>query len=110
MNPSIQRCNCKSVEVGSYDNQVEIKDLPPHMALYKNKEGGANSICIDKCIDEEVKYLWSLGITTTGCCCGHNKVNPYIGVLDEDFLRMKELGYVALTDNESSFSPLNNNL
>jgi hypothetical protein len=54
-----------------------------------------NGYCLDRCIAEEVMALWTLGITTTGCCCGHGKVPPYIGVIDEDIGRMKGMGYVV---------------
>jgi hypothetical protein len=91
INPNI--CKCINVEFGSYDNQVEIKDLPPHMAIHKSKQGGAPSICLDACVADEIQYLWSIGITTTGCCCGHNKAEGFIGVIDEDIPRMKQLGY-----------------
>lgn len=103
-------CNCKNVEVGSYGNQVEVKNLPSHMAAYKAKQGGANTICLDKCIAAEVKRLWSEGITTTGCCCGHNKVDPYIGVISEDIPKMKALGYsvafnIMRPGDEDQFCP-----
>jgi len=40
-----------------------------------------------------------LGITTTGCCCGHNKLYGFIGVVDEDIEEMIGLGY------EVAFNP-----
>lgn len=82
-------CNCENIEVGSYDNQVEL--IPPkHMADYKAlyQPGTAPTICVDTCIADEVLDLWAKGITTTGCCCGHNKVQPYIGVVSEDSIKM----------------------
>lgn len=91
-------CNCVNVEVGSYSNQVELT-LPPHMVKYKAKEGGADTICVDTCLVDEIKYLWSIGITTTGCCCGHNKVDPYIGVIERDISRMKEMDYIVRFNN-----------
>lgn len=65
---------------------------------------------IDKCLLTEVKDLWERGIKTTGCCCGHGKHTPFIGVFPEDIPRMKELGYqVAVNscrpDDEDSFVP-----
>lgn len=87
-------CDCIDVEIGSYKNQVMITDLPAHMKAYKEKAGGdPNSICVDACIEVEIRDLWALGITTTGCCCGHNRLEPYIGVIPEDIERMKQLGY-----------------
>lgn len=84
-------CNCQGIEIGSYDNQVTL-DRPNHMI--GRKEGSqSDKICIDKCIAQEVKHLWNLGISTTGCCCGHNERKGFIGVVDEDIRKMKSLGY-----------------
>ena len=77
-------CNCKNIEIGSYDNQVKLK-----APGWSSRE----FICVDKCLENEIKSLWSLGIITTGCCCGHNRLEGYIGVVDEDITKMKELGY-----------------
>ncbi|MBO9671956.1 MAG: hypothetical protein J7577_00815 [Sphingobacteriaceae bacterium] len=56
--------------------------------------GSANEIiCVDACLSEEIRMLWGLGISTTGCCCGHNYLPPFIGVIDEDIPTMKALGY-----------------
>ena len=77
-------CQCVNVEFGSYDNQVMLN--APSWSSYE-------FICVDKCLEEEVRRLWVLGIKTTGCCCGHNKLDSYIGVWDEDIPKMKEIGY-----------------
>ena len=71
-------------------------------------------ICFDKCLADELFYLWDLGIITTGCCCGHHKgldgSHSYIGV-DKKFIpQMKKLGYkVRFNDmrpnDEDSFIP-----
>lgn len=90
-------CECKNIVFGSYDNQIQVGNLPPHMHHYKQKQGGdPDSICLDACIAQEVQDLWSLGITTTGCCCGHNELPGFIGVVEEDIPRMKQLGYEVM--------------
>lgn len=109
-------CNCKDVEVGSYANQVEL--IVPHViksmrAIWNTRHGTNISeevITVDRCLVDEVLELWDLGITTTGCCCGHNKLPGYIGVIDEDIQKMISLGYanVLNTTNpqrKDSFSP-----
>lgn len=104
-------CDCQGVEIGSYKNQVELK-TPKHM-LEKGNIGCLEfrpTTCIDKCLVEEIKHLWSLGITTTGCCCGHNKMDGYIGVAKEDIQKMKKLGYETQynpfrPDAEDTFYP-----
>ena len=55
--------------------------------------------------------LWEIGITTTGCCCGHGVQEPFIGVVDEDIQKMKQLGYRKANnttdiDREDSFLPI----
>lgn len=78
-------CDCVNVEMGSYDNQIHVH-APAHMP----KENGYS---LDRCIANEIMQLWMRGITTTGCCCGHNRARPYIGVIDADIPKMKEMGY-----------------
>ncbi len=78
-------CDCENVDIGSYDNQT-LLTAPDHMPK-------DNGYCIDTCLVEEIKHLWSLGIITTGCCCGHNKLWGYIGVDEANEAQMIELGY-----------------
>lgn len=89
------KCSCVNIEIGSYGNQVRLT-APDHLTEPLNKIGYTiydGTIWVDACLSEEIKFLWSLGIRTTGCCCGHNTGDPYIGVINEDIPRMKELGY-----------------
>jgi hypothetical protein len=74
----------------------------------KNKKIGScmqiyDTICIDKCIVEEVQSLWALGISTVGCCCGHNKPIGYIQVIKSDEEKMIELGYKVDSGSIYSF-------
>jgi len=69
-----------------------------------------NGYCLDRCIAEEVMSLWRIGITTTGCCCGHGKPISYIGVAFKDIQIMKDLGYELAynpirPNDEDSFKP-----
>lgn len=50
-------------------------------------------VSIDKCLLPELLSLWEQGIHTTGCCCGHAKLPPFISVRESDILRMESLGY-----------------
>ena len=87
-------CNCVNVKIGSYDNQVVLQ-RPLHMK--ERTEGTSNpfTVCVDRCIAEEIKYLWSIKVITTGCCCGHNIQGGYIGVIEKEIEFMKKLGYKA---------------
>lgn len=96
-------CDCKNVECGSYDNQTLIP-YPPHI---KKGNGWA---AIDRCLISEILTLWFAGITTTGCCCGHNKQQPFIGVAEKDIPTMKAIGYAVQHNpmrpgDEDSFTP-----
>ena len=84
--------------MGSYNNQITLK-MPDGQLMG-----------IDKCIAKEIQHLWSYGITTTGCCCGHNTQEGYIGVIDKDIEFMKKSGYKVHFNNsrlsaEDSFIP-----
>lgn len=80
-------CKCNNIEVGTYKNTC----------MLTNQNG--KKITVDRCLEDEIKHLWSLGIETNGCCCGHNKIDPYIGVYDEHIDHMKDLGYVVYPNN-----------
>lgn len=102
------RCKCVNVEVGSYENQVELP-APQHIIEWAEKSdfslgGDRKTVCIDRCLEKEIKALWGKGIITTGCCCGHGKVQPYIGVDDRSTGTMKALGYRQL--NDFDFEPM----
>lgn len=88
-------CECINIEMGSYANAVCIQ-IPEHMRQYRENRlaaGLSGKISIDACILEEIQRLWSLGIHTRGCCCGHNQVSGMINVADESIDKMFELGY-----------------
>lgn len=76
-------CDCIDIEVGSFDNQVEITH--PNLS---------HPIMVDKCIAEEIKDLLDKGIKTIGSCCGHNKTTPSIIVAPESVKQMEDLGYI----------------
>ena len=87
-------CNCVNIKAQTYDNATAI-----------NKPfGRGNVVSIDNCILGEIKSLWSKGIKTTGCCCGHNYLLPFIGVEQEHYNTMRSLGYHEIKDNQ--FTPL----
>jgi len=101
-------CNCINVDIGSYKNQFRLK-IPNHMVTHKTNTNSLY-IGVDACLIDEIIYLWRLGIRTTGCCCGHNKVKGFIGVLFDDITKMKKLGYnvkfnECRPNDEDSFIP-----
>jgi len=96
---------CRKSKVQEYQCQVCAK--PPW-------ESSRKLIGFDKCLTDELLYLWDKGIITTGCCCGNHKGDipghSYIGVSEEFIHLMKKLGYkvrINLGDKtrEDSFIP-----
>lgn len=80
----MNKCMCgDNVKIQEYQNQVTV--LNP----FTGKE-----VCIDRCLIDEIKILWNMGIETTGCCCGHGKYIPFIGVKEEYIESMVEFGYI----------------
>jgi len=86
-------CDYKGVELGSYANQIEV-NRPKHM-IGRCEGTSSHTIYIDSCILEEIQELWKMGIITTGCCCGHNVLPAFVGVVEADIPKMKVLGYTV---------------
>lgn len=82
-------------------NCKTVTTIPPHNFIKFNIIGDRtgdemykDAIVLDACLEKEIQYLWSQGVYTTGCCCGHGTNVGCIQVRDEsDILKMKELGY-----------------
>lgn len=94
-------CNCIDIGMGTYANSIAV--INPHSPTGK-------VVNVDHCISTEVRMLWNVGVRTTGCCCGHNKQEGYIGVIDKDIPRMKAMGYKVAPNScrpndEDSFYP-----
>jgi len=80
------------------------------MLPWRLSDGSHKYACIDKCLLPEILLLWEKGIKTTGCCCGHGKNRPYIGVFPEYIESMKFLGYsvqfnACRPNDEDTFTP-----
>lgn len=95
----MKTCRCVGVAMGSYANQTSL--TPP----WDNRPIG-----IDRCVANEICWLWERGIKTTGHCCGHNTAPPYIGVEYESITNMLRLGYeihpnFSRPGDEDSFYP-----
>lgn len=80
------RCACRDIGYGTYANAV---DLEPPAALGYTR----TPISVDACIAAEVQGLWALGIKTLASCCGHNRGEGVIAVLDKHDGAMTKLGY-----------------
>lgn len=76
-------CVCLNVNMGSYANQARA--TPPW---------GGRPVGIDRCVLDEIRALWNMGIRTVESCCGHNLTAGYIAVTPEHDSAMVELGYL----------------
>lgn len=97
-------CNCDPSifdnEALRYEKQV-LLELPEGMVRDRRlREGLSSQVCIDPCIVDHIKYIWSLGIETLGCCCGHNTIPGWVGVPERQTEKMKSLGYVQDEQNK----------
>lgn len=90
-----RKCECVGVTMGGYENQIVV-EAPDFVVAHRRRSNPdlSSQICLDRCIADEVQSLWARGITTNGCCCGHNLgMAPYIGVMIEDAPKMEAMGY-----------------
>lgn len=76
-------CGCQDVDIGSYTNQIQVP-TPDHM-LAIGQIGCYTfrpTTCIDRCMLPVIEALWERKVITTGCCCGHNKRDGYVGIYE----------------------------
>lgn len=66
------RCKCPpGYKFGSTTQSIEVV-RPEHM----KPSNGNQSFWIDICMVRFIHALWSMGIWTTGNCCGHGRFRP----------------------------------
>lgn len=62
-------CNCQSY------NRPESTGSVPEVVLDQARyfpDTGRPRVCVDACIAGMIEALWTAGIRTRACCCGHN--------------------------------------
>lgn len=77
-------CSCElHQQVGEHNNTIEVP-TPDHMLSIGNVGcyEFRPTLCIDRCMFAAISALWERKVITTGCCCGHNQVNGYIGIYE----------------------------
>ena len=73
-----------------YNCEKEILYPPKKFIPYNSTPGEyKESIRVDKCIAKEIEHLWSLGVVTLGCCCGHGRHLGFINVDEKSVPLMK---------------------
>lgn len=85
-------CNWKD----DYSHMV-LLNIPPHMDDYRAariEAGLSDKVCVDECIVKDIQELWSKGIITYGCCCGHNgQFTRMVNVDESNIQQMLDMGY-----------------
>ena len=68
---------------------------PKNFIKYNSRNDYKDEVFVDACLADEILKLWSNGIRTTGCCCGHGSehISSFIMVQEEDIEKMEKLGY-----------------
>ena len=102
---------CEDIDYGTYQCAYHI--YVPWLCKLSYEDDSQKKpklVCVDKCLLPEILKLWEMGIKTTGCCCGHGRTAPYIGVDFVDIQKMKDFGYQVQynpcrPDDEDSFVP-----
>lgn len=74
------RCNCHSYNRESGEAPNVILPVPEHIRAYTD---GRETVCIDACIADTIKYLWLRGLPTLNSCCGHNDMEPSVIIPQE---------------------------
>lgn len=100
--------NCTEIDFGTYNCAYNI--MLPYLVNDGAGKMEPKTVAVDKCLLPEILRLWETGIKTTGCCCGHGRNAPFIGVKQECIQQMKRLGYTVVhnpcrPDDEDSFVP-----
>lgn len=84
-------CDCKSYNKDIGSRPEVIIPLPDGLATHRQNR----TVCIDACIAETIRHLWSHRIETLGCCCGHGKEGPSLiiseGYQADDYLTIRNL-------------------
>lgn len=100
--------NCTEIDFGTYNCAYNV--MLPYLVNDGTGKMKSKTVAVDKCLLPEILRLWEEGIKTTGCCCGHGRNDPFIGVKQEYIPQMKSLGYSVAhnpcrPDDEDSFVP-----
>lgn len=90
-------CQCNKEK----DSDMLCLIIPENMIKLYEK----NSLCITKCLQEEILFLWEQNIKVLNAAC--SKLNiPYIQVDKTNILKMYELGYQQYPHNITLWYPL----
>lgn len=84
--PYVYNCNKKTLYPPK--NFITYNIITDENDKYKNE------VQVDECLANEIEELWSKGIKTCGCCCGHGFTLGFIEVTNDCIEDMEKLGYV----------------
>ena len=98
-------CTCNGLKE-MHENEI-ILEVPDTVNLKYNSpnQKRRTTVCIDKCIVDEIKLLWKNGIVTYGCCCGHNdaRFNPYVIIKKDHVQKAVNLGFEVKEERNNDY-------
>lgn len=80
--------NCSKKILYPPKNFITYNIITDDNEIYKKE------VQVDECLADEIKELWSKGIKTCGCCCGHGFALGFIEVTYDCIKDMENMGYV----------------
>lgn len=72
-------CNCYSYNWCVGETPEVVLNVPDFIFKLTSRD----TVCIDACIVDDIRKLWSAKVVTLNSCCGHNKVAPSIVLEDQ---------------------------
>lgn len=98
-----KNCNgCKGVndEDSTKTGLIYVKDIDmskqgenKQRLLYYDNGKPRDTICVDRCIKDEILWLLNQGVQTRNSCCGHGTENPSVLIRNESIDLIQSLGY-----------------
>lgn len=85
-------CNCRSYNKPEWGGFMAEVVLDPRPFF----DSATKTVCVDPCIASTILRLWSRGVWTEGCCCGHNQDYPSVIIAS---LEMAESAAVVLRED-----------
>ena len=81
------------IMANQYNCEKVVLKPPPNFIPQNGCDGYKDTVCVDKCLAEEIKSLWDNNIVTLGCCCGHGRNLGFIQVAEGYIDMMLLMGY-----------------
>lgn len=67
-------CRCRSYNRPDWNPEGDRPEVVVKAPAWADRP----TICLDACIADVIQALWTHGMETLGCCCGHGKIGPSV--------------------------------